>query len=112
MVDQPSNGRQTPLIEQGDIYSLTPGGRKLLVISATAFNSMTGTQIVASFDDRIDHRTAGFSVALAEPGLSGTIRCDRIFSVRLAPPASKLGKAPKSIVTEVLHRLIAIFDSE
>jgi mRNA-degrading endonuclease toxin of MazEF toxin-antitoxin module len=113
MVDQPSNGHRSSLIEQGDIYSLAPNGTKVLVISATAFNALTHTPIVVTISDQLDRRMAGFSVHLGAAGMSGAARCDRIYSVRLNPPgASKLGKAPKSIVTEVVHRVIAILAGE
>lgn len=113
MAGQPSNGRRAPLIEQGDIYGLPPSGIRVLVISATAFNCLTRTPVVVTISDQFDRRMAGFSVDLTGTILSGAVRCDRIYSVRLEHPgASKLGRAPKSIVTEVVHRVIAILDSE
>ncbi len=113
MADQPSNGRRSPLIEQGDIYSLAPSETKVLVISATAFNSITHAPVVVFISDRSDRRMAGFSVDLTVAGLSGVARCDRVCSAQLdSLGASKLGTAPKSVVTEVVHRVIAIFDSE
>ena len=113
MASQPSNGRRPPLIEQGDIYSIAPAGTKVLVISATAFNTLTRTPIVVFISEQFDRRMAGFLVDLAGAGLSGAARCDRICSASLENPgASRLGKVPGPVVTEVVHRVIAILSGD
>jgi mRNA interferase ChpB len=121
----PGGRKRADLIEQGDVYdvSLDPaqgreqqGPRPVLVVSPAAFNRVSGIPIVAPITTGGDFaRTAGFAVPLSGSGMqtSGVVRCDQLRTLDLrARNARKRERAPDFIVTEVLHRILAIFEPE
>jgi mRNA-degrading endonuclease toxin of MazEF toxin-antitoxin module len=112
MGEESPNGQGDPLIEQGSIYLLHKSGIKVLVISPAAFNRTAGIPIVALIADQ-PSRMAGFSVSLVGISQAGTVRCDRLYAVHLDnKTARKLGMATRATLTEVLHRVNAIFEHE
>jgi mRNA interferase ChpB len=110
-------------MERGDIYlvSLDPtsgheqqGTRPVLIASPSAFNRLTQTSVVLPITTGGRFaRTAGFAVSLAEAGTktTGVIRCDQ---PRVPDTGSRNGRkiesVPKSIVDEVLARVITLFE--
>jgi mRNA interferase ChpB len=110
-------------MERGDIYvvSLDPvegheqrGRRPVLVVSASAFNRVTGLPVVLPITTGgAFARTAGFAVALAGSGTetTGVVRCDqpRALDVR-ARRGRRIERAPEYIVDEVLAKLAPIFE--
>lgn len=110
-------------MERGDIYlvSLDPtagheqqGARPVLVVSATAFNRVTRTPVVLPITSGGGFaRTAGFAVSLMGAGTqtTGIVRCDQPRAMDLAARRGrKVEKAPEPIVTEVLAKLVPIFE--
>ncbi|MFO7874998.1 MAG: type II toxin-antitoxin system PemK/MazF family toxin [Desulfovermiculus sp.] len=110
-------------MERGDIYlvSLDPtsgheqqGRRPVLIVSPTPFNQVTKTPVVLPITSKGQFaRTAGFAVSLtaADTKTIGIIRCDQPRVLDLEPrKARKLESVPEHIMTEVLARLIPIFE--
>ncbi len=110
-------------MERGDIYllSLDPisgheqqGTRPVLIVSPSAFNRLTQTPVVLPITTGGRFaRTAGFAVSLEEAGTktTGVIRCDqpRILDIG-SRNGRKIESVPKSIVDEVLARVITLFE--
>ena len=110
-------------MDRGDIYlvSLDPtagreqqGTRPVLIVSPSAFNRITNTQVVLPITGGENHaRTNGFAVTLMGAGISttGVIRCDQPRTIDLsARHAKKLESVPEFIMDEVLARLAVIFE--
>jgi mRNA interferase ChpB len=110
-------------MERGDIYlvSLDPtsgheqqGTRPVLIVSPPAFNRLTQTPVVLPITTggRFE-RTAGFAVSLEDAGTkaTGIIRCDqpRVLDIG-SRNGRKIESVPKSILVEVLARLITLFE--
>jgi mRNA interferase ChpB len=113
------------LIEQGDIFnvSLDPtigreqkGFRPVLVISPTEFNRVRNMPIVAPISTGADFaRTAGFAVPLAGSGTEtqGVVRCDQLRAMDLhARKAIRREQVPEFILSEVLNKVVVIFEPE
>lgn len=111
------------MIARGDIYSvgLDPtrgheqqGRRPVLVISATAFNSVTRVPIVLPITTGgAFARTAGFTVPLSGAGLqtTGVIRCDQPRALDLtARGARRIEAVPDIVMDDVLAKVVAIFE--
>jgi mRNA-degrading endonuclease toxin of MazEF toxin-antitoxin module len=110
-------------MERGDIYlvSLDPaagheqqGKRRVLVISPTKFNRMTGVPVVVPITTGGSFaRMAGFSVTLMGAGTetTGVVRCDQPRALDLrARGGRKLETVPDEIVDEVLSRVVPLFE--
>lgn len=110
-------------MERGDIYlvSLDPtsgheqqGTRPVLVVSASAFNRLTKMPVVLPITSGGNFaRTAGFAVSLMGAGTktTGVVRCDqpRVLDL-ISRHARKLESVPKTIMDEVLAKLVPIFE--
>lgn len=110
-------------MERGDIYlvSLDPtegseqrGRRPVLVVSAGAFNRLTGVPVVLPITTGgAFARTAGFAVSLVGSGTetTGVVRCDQPRALDLrARRGRKIERAPEYIVDEVLARVAPVFE--
>jgi mRNA-degrading endonuclease toxin of MazEF toxin-antitoxin module len=110
-------------MERGDIYlvSLDPaagheqqGKRRVLVISPTKFNRITGVPVVVPITTGGSFaRMAGFSVTLMGAGTetTGVVRCDQPRALDLrARGGRKLETVPDEIVDEVLSRVVPLFE--
>jgi mRNA interferase ChpB len=110
-------------MERGDIYlvALDPtagheqrGRRPVLIISPGAFNRVTGMPIVLPITTGGNFaRTTGFAVSLMGAGTqtTGVVRCDQPRALdHRARKAKRLETAPRSVVAEVLARIIPLFE--
>lgn len=90
------------------------GTRRVLVVSATEFNRVTGVPVVAPITTGGDFaRTRGFAVSLTGTGLvtQGVVRCDQLRSLDLrARGAKRLETAPAALVEEVLAKVVTLFE--
>jgi mRNA-degrading endonuclease toxin of MazEF toxin-antitoxin module len=91
------------------------GRRPVLIVSPDAFNRVTRVPIVAPITSGGSFaRAAGFAVSLHGAGTTttGVIRCDqpRALDLGAARGGKKLEKVPERIMTEVLARLLPIFE--
>lgn len=111
------------MIARGDIYTveLDPtrgheqqGRRPVLVVSATAFNGVTGVPIVVPITSGGSFaRTRGFAVALAGAGLrtTGVVRCDQPRALDLAARgARRVESVPDAVMDDVLAKVVAVFE--
>ncbi len=110
-------------MKRGDIYlvALDPtsgheqqGKRPVLVVSPTAFNRLTKTQVVLPITSGGNFaRTAGFAVSLLGAGTktTGVVRCDQPRVLDLAARnARRLETVAPAIMDEVLARLVPLFE--
>jgi mRNA-degrading endonuclease toxin of MazEF toxin-antitoxin module len=90
------------------------GRRPVLIVSPEAFNRVTRVPVVLPITSRGSFaRTAGFAVSLTGAGTKteGVIRCDQPRALDLAARnGRKLESVPETIVSEVLARLVTIFE--
>jgi len=110
-------------MERGDIYlvSLDPaegheqrGKRPVLVVSPTAFNTLTKAPVVVPITSGGQFaRNAGFTVSLMGAGTqtTGVVRCDqpRVLDLE-ARHGRKLESLPEEILNEVLAKLATLFE--
>lgn len=88
------------------------GCRPVLVVSAEAFNRLARVPIVLpiSRGGRLA-RTAGFAVRLAGTRTQGVVRCDQPRALDLeARGGRRLEAVPRTVLAEVLARLLPIFE--
>ena len=110
-------------MERGDIYivSLDPaagheqqGTRRVLIVSPTKFNRVTGVPIVVPITTGGGFaRMAGFAVSLSGAGTetTGVIRCDQPRALDLRDRrAKKVDRVPDFVLDEVLAKLQPIFE--
>jgi mRNA-degrading endonuclease toxin of MazEF toxin-antitoxin module len=110
-------------MRRGDIYlvALDPsagheqqGRRPVLIVSPTAFNRVTKVPVVVPITrGGAFARTAGFAVPLAGASTktTGVVRCDQPRALDLAARSGKkLEAVPESILSEVLAKLLPIFE--
>jgi mRNA interferase ChpB len=108
-------------MDRGDIYivSLDPtagheqqGTKPVLIVSPLAFNKLTKTPIVLPITNGGSFaRMAGFTVHLTGANTTGVVRCDQPRAMDLAARRGrKIERAPKSVMEEVLARLITLFE--
>lgn len=109
-------------MQQGEIWwvSLDPstgreqqGRRPVLIVSATAFNQLTGCPVVVPVTSGGNFaRVRGFAVNLSGSGLKtqGVVRCDqpRVLDLK-ARKGKKEERVTDGILTDVLNRLRPIF---
>jgi mRNA-degrading endonuclease toxin of MazEF toxin-antitoxin module len=89
------------------------GRRPVLIVSPTTFNRVTQVPVVVPITTKGSFaRTAGFAVPLdAGTRTKGIIRCDQPRALDLsARRAERVESIPESILSEVLARLIPIFE--
>lgn len=88
------------------------GTRPVVIVSAEAFNRLTGTPVVVPVTGAGNFaRRRGFAVSLdgADTQTTGVIRCDQPRAVDFAARnARRLESVPERILDEVLARLRAI----
>jgi mRNA-degrading endonuclease toxin of MazEF toxin-antitoxin module len=110
-------------MKRGDVYlvALDPtagheqqGRRPVLIVSPTAFNRVTKVPVVVPITrGGAFARTAGFAVPLTGAGTktTGVVRCDQPRALDLAARSGKkLEAVPESILSEVLAKLLPIFE--
>jgi len=110
-------------MQRGDIYrvALDPslgheqkGTRPVLVVSATAFNKLTGLPIVVPITSGGGFaRMIGFAVSLKDAGIltTGIVRCEQPRPLDLrARKAKRVESVPPEILDEVLARVVPIFE--
>lgn len=110
-------------MERGEIWlvSLDPtagheqqGTRPVLIVSAAAFNRVTGTPVVLPITTGGGFaRRRGFAVSLENAGTrtTGVIRCDQPRTLDLAArKGRRLESVSEPIVEDVLARLAAILE--
>jgi mRNA interferase ChpB len=110
-------------VERGDIYlvSFDPtsgdeqqGTRPVLVVSPTAFNTLTRAPIVLPITSGGNFaRTAGFAVSLMGSGIhtTGIVRCDQPRALDIGSRhGRKLESVPQTILDEVLAKVAPIFE--
>ena len=108
-------------MKRGDIWlvSLDPtagheqqGTRPVLIVSATAFNELTGTPVVLPITTGGSFaRRRGFAVSLEGAGTrtKGAIRCDQPRALDLAARKGRhVDTVPEQVIDDVLARLGAI----
>ena len=111
------------LVERGDIYLVSldpaagheqPGRRPVLLISPGKFNRLAGVPVVLPITTGGSFaRTAGFAVSLTAAGTktTGVIRCDQPRALDLrARAARKIETVPDPIVSEVLSKVVPLFE--
>lgn len=110
-------------MDRGDVYivPLDPtsgseqhGTRPVLIVSATAFNKLTGVPVVVPITQGGNFaRTAGFAVSLMGAGTStvGVVRCDqpRALDMR-ARKGRRIETVPAAILDDVLAKLATILE--
>ena len=98
-------------VKQGDIYLIPSTGARILVVSPMVFNQATGVPIAVPITQIINPRTAGFAVKLLGTATEGAARCEMVSALHFdISKCKKLETAPEQILTEVLHRIAAIFE--
>ena len=108
-------------MKRGEIWlvSLDPtsgheqkGRRPVLIVSPEAFNRITKVPIVLPITSGGNFaRAAGFAVPLTETKTMGIIRCDQPRALDLAARnGKKLESIPGAIMSEVLARVLPIFE--
>lgn len=108
-------------MKRGDIYmvSLNPtqgreqqGHRPVLIVSATAFNTVTKLPVVLPITSGGGFvRRIGFAVEISGIRTTGVIRCDqpRVLDV-IARQGRKVDELPGDILEEVLGKLVTLFE--
>jgi len=90
------------------------GRRPVLIVSPEVFNRVTKVPVVLPITSGESFaRTAGFAVSLAGAGTrtTGAVRCDQPRALDLgARHGRKLESVPGAIMSEVLARLVTIFE--
>lgn len=108
-------------MDRGDIYwvSLDPsagheqqGIRPVLIVSPIAFNKLTKTPIVLPITNGGGFaRMAGFAVTLTHTKTTGVVRCDQPRAMDLsARRGKKIERVPKSVIEEVLAKIVTLFE--
>ena len=108
-------------MKRGDIYmvSLDPiagheqgGHRPVMVVSATAFNKLTQTPVIAPITNGGNFaRIRGFAVQLVGTKTQGVVRCDQVRTLDiLARKARKVESAPAAVVEAVVDAISPIFE--
>jgi mRNA-degrading endonuclease toxin of MazEF toxin-antitoxin module len=109
-------------MQQGEIWwvSLDPssgreqqGHRPVLIVSATAFNALTGCPVVVPITSGGNFaRVRGFTVDLAGAGLKtqGVVRCDqpRVLDLK-SRKCRRAERMPAPLLEDVLNRVRPIF---
>ena len=112
-------------MKRGDIYrvALDPvlgkeqkGTRPVLIVSPTVFNRKTGTPIVVPITNGGNYaRENSFVVSLMGSGTetTGVILCNQVRTLDLkSRGAQRIESVPQSIIEEVLHQLVPLFDPD
>jgi mRNA interferase ChpB len=108
-------------MKRGDIYmvSLDPiagheqgGHRPVMIVSATAFNKLTQTPVVAPITNGGNFaRIRGFAVELEGTKTQGIVRCDQVRTLDiLARKARKVESAPAAVIQAVVDAVSPIFE--
>lgn len=107
-------------MQQGEIWwvSLDPsaareqqGHRPVLIVSATAFNGLTGCPVVVPVTSGGNFgRVRGFAVELTGTKTQGVVRCDqpRILDLK-SRKGRRAERVPAAVLTDVLNRVRPIF---
>jgi mRNA interferase ChpB len=108
-------------VKRGDIYLVTleptagreqRGPRPVLIVSPEPFNQVTRLPVVLPITNGGDFaRRIGFAVAISGIKTSGVVRCDqpRVLDLE-ARNGRKLESMPPAIMSEVMARLVTIFE--
>jgi mRNA interferase ChpB len=108
-------------VNRGDIYmvALDPtkgreqqGHRPVLVISATAFNTVTRLPVVLPITNGGDFaRRIGFGVIISGIKTTGLVRCDqpRVLDIA-ARGGNKVDVLPAGLLEEVMAKVVTIFE--
>src|SRR5712671_5662049 len=90
------------------------GNRPVLIVSPDAFNRVTRVPVVLPITSGGNFaRTAGFAVPLTGAGTktTGVVRCDQPRALDLrARNSRRLESVPKTVIDEILARLMPIFE--
>lgn len=108
-------------MKRGDIYlvSLDPtlgheqrGQRPVLVISPTAFNTVTKLPVVLPITSGVEFaRRISFAVPIEGIQITGVVRCDqpRVLDLQ-ARGGRKVDVLPQQILDEVLAKVVTLFE--
>ena len=108
-------------MKRGDIYlvSLDPtlgheqrGGRPVLIVSPTAFNSATKLPVICPITNGGEFaKRIGFAVPITGIKTTGVVRCDQLRTLDLkARKGRKVDVLPLKIMNDVLARVATLFE--
>lgn len=114
-------GDRRRAVKRGDIYlvSLDPtqgreqqGSRPVLIISPSAFNTVTKLPVVLPITNGGDFaKRIGFAVTITGAKTTGVVRCDQPRVLDLAARRGrKVDTLPDDVLAEVMARVVTLFE--